>query len=184
MSHHNALFSQTLSLIPRHVFQKLENRRKTGRSSRKFGFNEQFTEMAFIQLTARRSMRDGLRCSSAAGSRLYHWGLKNVARSTFADANNSRPAAFLKICFTKYTPCAAPKPRNTSFGSKPSCSAWTPPASSSASASFPGLHSVREKAYRDKPVACSVAIRYRSLRLSGSQAGWAECLGGGIGRRA
>ena len=32
LSHHNTLFSQTLSLIPRHLFQKLENRHKTGRS--------------------------------------------------------------------------------------------------------------------------------------------------------
>ena len=91
MSHHNTLFSQMLSLIPRHVFQKLEHRHKVGRASRKFGFKEQFTAMAFIQLAARRSMRDGLRCLAAAGNRLYHWGLKNVARSTFADANNSRP---------------------------------------------------------------------------------------------
>ena len=96
LSHHNTLFSQTLSLIPRHVFQKLELRHKTGRSSRKFGFKEQFTVIAFIQLAARRSMRDGLRCLTAAGSQLYHWGLKNVARSTFADANNSRPVDFFK----------------------------------------------------------------------------------------
>jgi FOG: Transposase and inactivated derivatives len=99
LSHHNTLFSQTLSLIPRHVFQKLEQRHKTGRSSRRFGFKEQFTVMAFIQLAARRSMRDGLRCLSAAGSRLYHWGLKNVARSTFADANNSRPVGFFEELF-------------------------------------------------------------------------------------
>ena len=101
LSHHTTLFSQTLSLIPRHVFQKLENRYKTGRSSRRFGFKEQFTVMAFIQLAARRSMRDGLRCLTAAGNRLYHWGLKNVARSTFADANNSRPVGFFKDLFAE-----------------------------------------------------------------------------------
>lgn len=44
--------------------------------------------MAFIQLAARRSMRDGLRCLSAAGSRLYPWGLKNVARSHFYAKNS------------------------------------------------------------------------------------------------
>ena len=77
LSHHTTLFSQTLSLIPRHVFQKLENRHKIGRASRGFGFKEQFTVMAFIQLAARRSMRDGLRCLAAAGNRLYHWGLKS-----------------------------------------------------------------------------------------------------------
>ena len=37
MSFHSTLFSQTLSLISRHIFQKLEHRHKTGRSSRKFG---------------------------------------------------------------------------------------------------------------------------------------------------
>ena len=113
MSHHNTLFSQTLSLIPRHVFQKLERRHKTGRSSRQFGFKEQFTVMAFIQLAARRSMRDGLRCLEAAGNRLYHWGLKNVARSTFADANNSRPAGFFKDLFAEmYGLCAAKAPKH------------------------------------------------------------------------
>jgi len=61
MSHHSSLLSQTLSLVPRHIFQKLEALHKTGRSSRKFGFKEQCTVMAFIQLAAQRSMRDGLR---------------------------------------------------------------------------------------------------------------------------
>ena len=113
MSHHNALFSQTLSLIPRHVFQKLERRHKTGRSSRKFGFREQFTVMAFIQLAARRSMRDGLRCLSAAGNRLYHWGLKTVARSTLADANNSWPVGFFQDLFAEmYGLCAAKSPKH------------------------------------------------------------------------
>ena len=113
MSHHNTLFSQTLSLIPRHVFQKLEHRHKTGRSSRKFGFKEQFTVMAFVQLAARRSMRDGLRCLSAAGSRLYHWGLKNVARSTVSDANNSRPVGFFKDLFAEmYLLCRPHAPKH------------------------------------------------------------------------
>jgi len=113
LSHHTTLFSQTLSLIPRHVFQKLERRHKTGRSSRKFGFKEQFTVMAFIQLAARRSMRDGLRCLTAAGSRLYHWGLKSVARSTVADANNSRPVGFFKDLFAEmYGLCQPHAPKH------------------------------------------------------------------------
>lgn len=113
MSHHNTLFSQTLSLIPRHVFQKLEKRHKSSRSSRKFGFKEQFTVMAFIQLAARRSMRDGLRCLEAVRNRLYHWGLKNVARSTFADANNSRPVGFFQDLFAEmYGLCATKAPKH------------------------------------------------------------------------
>ena len=113
MSHHNTLFSQTLSLIPRHTFQKLESRHKTGRSSRRFGFKEQFTVMAFIHLAARRSMRDGLRCLTAIGNRLYHWGLKNVARSTFADANNSRPVGFFQDMFAEmYALCRPHAPKH------------------------------------------------------------------------
>ena len=84
-----------------------------GRSSRKFGFKEQFTTMAFIQLAARRSMRDGLRCLEAVGTRLYHWGLKTVARSTFADANNSRPVEFFRDMFDDmYAICATKAPKH------------------------------------------------------------------------
>ena len=109
MSHTTTLFSQALSLIPRHVFQKLEARHKTGRFSRQFGFKEQFTVMAFIQLAARRSMRDGLRALSTVGNRLYHFALKSVARSTFADANNSRPVGFFKALFAEMYALCAPK---------------------------------------------------------------------------
>ena len=111
MSFHSTLFSQTLSFIPRHIFQKLEHRHKTGRASRKFGFKEQFTTMAFIQLAGRRSMRDGLRCLESASKHLYHMGLRKVARSTFADANNSRPVDFFKDLFHEmYELCASKAP--------------------------------------------------------------------------
>ena len=113
MSFHSTLFSQTLSFIPRLVFQKLELRHKTGRASRKFGFKEQFTVMAFIQLASRRSMRDGLRCLAASGRRSCHWGLRKVARSIFADANNSRPVEFFKDLFGEmYGLCAARAPKH------------------------------------------------------------------------
>ena len=113
MSFHSTLFSQILSFIPRLVFQKLELRHKTGRASRKFGFKEQFTVMAFIQLASRRSMRDGLRCLAASGRHLYHWGLRKVARSTFSDANNSRPVEFFKDLFGEmYGLCAARAPKH------------------------------------------------------------------------
>jgi len=69
--------------------------------------------MAFIQLAARHSMRDGLRCLAAVGNRLYHWGLKNVSRSTFADANNSRPVGFFKDLFTEmYNLCRPHAPKH------------------------------------------------------------------------
>lgn len=61
------------------VFTSSTKRHKTRRSSRKLGFNGKFTIMAFIQLAARRSVRNGVRCLEDAGSRLHHWGLKKGA---------------------------------------------------------------------------------------------------------
>ena len=47
--------------------------------------------MAFAQMTWRESLRDIEACLSAQSAKLYHMGLrKAVARSTLADANESR----------------------------------------------------------------------------------------------
>lgn len=113
MAHINTLFAQTLSLIPRHVFQKLEKRHKTGRCSRKFGFKEQFTFMAFVQLAACASLRHAIRCLETLGSCLYHWGLKPVRRSTVSDANASRPVGFFKDLFHEmYRFCSLNAPKH------------------------------------------------------------------------
>jgi hypothetical protein len=69
--------------------------------------------LAFIQLAARRSLRDGVRALSAAGKKLYHWGLAPVARSTFADANNSRPVGFFQDLFAEmYKLCKPQAPKH------------------------------------------------------------------------
>lgn len=57
--------------------------------------------MAFIQLAARHSLRYDVRCLTAASRRLYHLGLKNVARSTVVDANTSRPVGFFRDLFAE-----------------------------------------------------------------------------------
>jgi hypothetical protein len=50
-----------------------------------------------------------------------------VARSTFSDANNGRPAGFFAAVFAHmYQRCLAMLPV-TSSSSKTSCTAWTPP---------------------------------------------------------
>ena len=52
---------------------------------------DQYLAMAFAQLTHRESLRDIETCLSAVGRKLYHMGFgSNVARSTLADANESR----------------------------------------------------------------------------------------------
>jgi hypothetical protein len=52
---------------------------------------EQFRAMAFAQLTYRESLRDIEACLLAQAAKLYHMGFREpVARSTLADANESR----------------------------------------------------------------------------------------------
>lgn len=113
MSHVSTPFGEILHLIPRHIFQKLEKRHVSGRSSRKFGFKEQFTVMAFIMLAASRSLRDALASLRAQGDRLYHWGLKKVCRSTVSDANRHRPYAFFEDLFLEVCKlCALRAPKH------------------------------------------------------------------------
>ena len=111
LAHHNTLLTQLLSLIPGHIFQLLEDQHRCGRSSRRFGFKQQFVVMAFIHLAVRTSLRDGLRALTAAGRRLYHLGLRSIARSTVADANRDRPVAFFKELFERmYQRCLTKAP--------------------------------------------------------------------------
>lgn len=113
MSHVSTPFGEILQLIPRHIFQKLEKRHACGRKSRKFGFKEQFTVMAFVMLAASRSLRDALASLKAQGSRLYHWGLQKVCRSTVSDANRTRPCEFFEDLFREMCGfCAMHAPRH------------------------------------------------------------------------
>jgi len=65
-----------------------------------------------MQLTARASLRDGIASLKARLKSLYHLGVKPVARSTFADANNQRPASFLAALFASmYQGCQPVTPK-------------------------------------------------------------------------
>ena len=99
MAHCNSIFSQFLSLIPRHIFDKLARKNITGRKKRKFPVWAQFVVLMFIQITDRKGLRAGVRNIEAMGGKTYHLGVNKVARSTFSDANNKRPAMFFKELF-------------------------------------------------------------------------------------
>jgi putative transposase len=88
-----------LKLIPRHHFGKLEAEHGTGRKARSFTRWSQLVHLLSMQLTARVSLRDGVSSLKARIKSLYHLGVKPVARSTFADANNQRPASFFEALF-------------------------------------------------------------------------------------
>ncbi len=126
MAHCNTVFHQMLKLIPRHDFSKLEAEYGTGRKARSFTRWSQLVHLISMQLTARASLRDGIASLKSRLKNLYYLGVKPVVRSTFADANNKRPASFLRRCLPRCTDVASRWPRSTSLSSKTSSTAWTP----------------------------------------------------------
>src|ERR1017187_3102456 len=72
-------------------FQKCVTRYGGDRYAKDFSCWDQYLAMAFAQLTYRESLRDIEACLKAVGGKLYHMGFRgSVARSTLADANESR----------------------------------------------------------------------------------------------
>ena len=113
MAHSNTIFHQMLKLIPRHHFSRLEREHSSGRPARTFSRWHQLVHLLFMQVTSRASLRDGVNALKARFTSLYHLGVKPVARSTFADANNRRPASFFEALLAMmYQRCLAKAPRH------------------------------------------------------------------------
>src|SRR3989449_3174550 len=85
------VFSELISHLPHKEFQKCVTRYGGDCHHRRFSCWDQYLAMAFAQLTYRESLRDIETCLGAVGGKLYHMGFRtSVARSTLADANESR----------------------------------------------------------------------------------------------
>jgi len=86
-----SVFSQLISFLPDREFRRCVSRYDGDRRWRGFSCWDQFLCMAFAQLTYRESLRDIEACLRSLGAKLYHMGFRSqVARSTLADANESR----------------------------------------------------------------------------------------------
>ena len=85
------VFAQLIDYLPHKQFQKCVARYGGDRYAKNFSCWDQYLAMAFAQLTYRESLRDIETCLRSVGSKLYHMGFRtSVARSTLADANESR----------------------------------------------------------------------------------------------
>ncbi|MFH1235460.1 MAG: IS4 family transposase [Parcubacteria group bacterium] len=85
------IFSQLMEHIPIYEFRKCVERYNGNAHVRTFSCWDQYCCMAFGQLTFRESLRDIEACLRTMQSKLYHMGIRGkVARSTLADANESR----------------------------------------------------------------------------------------------
>ena len=85
------LFAQIMDFVPWTSFRRIVARYGGDQRVRTLNCAEQFRALAFAQLTWGESLRDIEACLSAQAGTLYHMGLREaVARSTLADANESR----------------------------------------------------------------------------------------------
>src|SRR5271157_6229209 len=85
------VFSQLIEFLPHQEFQKCVARYAGDRYLKNLSCWDQYLAMAFAQLTYRESLRDIEACLRSVGAKLYHMGFRgNVARSTLADANETR----------------------------------------------------------------------------------------------
>src|SRR2546428_1717935 len=91
MNSGRTVFSQLIEFLPHQEFQKCVARYGGGRYLKNLSGWDQYRAMAFAQLTYRESLRDIEECLRSVGCKLYHMGFRGkVARSTLADANESR----------------------------------------------------------------------------------------------
>ena len=85
------VFAQLISFLPDREFRRCVSRYDGDRRWRGFSGWDQFLCMAFAQLSYRESLRDIEAYLRSLGAKLYHMGFRSqVARSTLADANESR----------------------------------------------------------------------------------------------
>ena len=85
------VFAQLMGHLPLHTFRQCVAKYPSRYPTLKFSHLDQFLCMAFAQLTYRESLRDIETCLRAHQAKLYHLGIRgNIAKSTLADANESR----------------------------------------------------------------------------------------------
>jgi hypothetical protein len=91
MNSGRTVFAQRIDHLSHKKFQKRVARYCGDSYAKNFSCWDQYLAMAFAQLTDRESLRDIETCLGAVGGQLYHRGFHtSVARSTLADANQSR----------------------------------------------------------------------------------------------
>ena len=91
MNSGRTVFAQLLDHLPAYEFQKCVTRYRGDYQQKTFSCWDQYLAMTFAQLTYRDSLRDIEACLRSMQGKLYHMGFRGkVARSTLADANESR----------------------------------------------------------------------------------------------
>ena len=93
MPHHNTVFRDVLKLVPWHRFEALVEEHDADARVRRLSTKAQFVALLYGQLSGASGLREIVTGLSSHAARLYHVGAAPVRRSTFSDANASRPFA-------------------------------------------------------------------------------------------
>lgn len=99
MRHENSLFHALLKHVPWAEFERLVAEHQADRRVRQLSTKQQLIALLFGQLSGSTSLREIVDGLGSQALRLYHVGGKPVARSTFADANGTRPSAVFSELF-------------------------------------------------------------------------------------
>ena len=88
-----------LKLVSRHEFEREAVRHHRGRKLRSMSRWSQFVAMATAQLSGRCSLRDIVSNLDAQAAKLYHLGVRRVARTSLARVNEKQPFALYEALF-------------------------------------------------------------------------------------
>jgi len=101
LPHVDTVFAQLLKLVPRHDFNRLAKSHHCGGELRKMTRWSQFVAMGLGHVARRLSLRDVVATLQAQGRRLYHLGVKSVARSSLARVNEEQPYTLYAALFDR-----------------------------------------------------------------------------------
>lgn len=91
MNKGKTIFAQLMEFLPSYEFQRCVARYRGEYKVKSFSCLEQFYVMAFAQIAYRESLRDTVTCLEAAGSRVYHMGIRNrPSLNNLSHANKTR----------------------------------------------------------------------------------------------
>ena len=109
MRHENSVFHSLLKAVPWGVFDRAVAACEADKGVRRLSSRTQFTALLYGQLAGTASLRALVESFGSHARRLYHLGVRPVARSSLAEANAQRPEAVFSAVFAALVARAQPK---------------------------------------------------------------------------
>ena len=109
MRHENSVFHSVLKAVPWGVFDRAVTAHEADKHVRCLSTRTQFLALLYGQLSGAASLRAIVESFASHAPRLYHLGVRPVARSSLSDANAHRPEAVFAAVFAALVARAQPK---------------------------------------------------------------------------